>query len=150
MVVADTGMVVDHLPIANSRVTKYILDRGARFDSIPVFTNYCVSSLSQEGLKIPCDIEIHMRANVKSKELMKIYKTYFDTLYYQRQETQIVWSFIDGSSEIEKNDEDLRNTTQSKQLKDYEVNATLSRDIRTFLKNVAQYLVRKQVILTTW
>ena len=91
-----------------------------------------------------------MRATVKSKELMKIYKTYVDTLYYQRQETQIVWSFIDGSSEIEKNDEDLRNTTQSKQLKDYEVNATSSRDIKTFLKNVAQYLVRKLVLLTSW
>ena len=115
-------------------VTKYILDRGARFDSISIFTNYCVSPLGQEGLKIPCHIEIHMRATVKSKELMKIYKTYVDTLYYQRQETQIVWSFIDGSSEIEKNDEDLRNTTQLKQLKDNEVNATSSRDIRTSFK----------------
>ena len=102
VVVADSGMLVGHLPMENSDVTKYILDRGAQFDSIPIFTNYCVSPLGQEGLKIPCYIKIHMRANVKRKELMKTYKTYIDTLYYQRQETHIAWSFIDGSCENEK------------------------------------------------
>ena len=35
---------------------------------------------------------------------------------------------------MKKNDEDRPNTTQSKQLIDYEINATSSRDIGTFLK----------------
>ena len=74
-----------------------------------------------------------MPATVKNKELMKIYETYVDTLYYQRKETHIARSFIDGGSEVEKNDKDHLKKTQSKQRKDEDVNGTLSRN-RTFFE----------------
>ena len=126
-------MIVGHLPMENSRVTKYILDRGARVYAIVTSTNYCVSPLVQGGLQIPCRVEIHMPATVKTKELMKIYETYVDTLYYQRKETHIARSSIDGGSEVEKNDKDHLKKTQSKQRKDEDVNGTLSRN-RTFFE----------------
>ena len=52
-------------------------------------TNYCVSSLVQGGLEIPCRIEIHLPPTVKNKELIRIYESYVDTLYYQREEANI-------------------------------------------------------------
>ena len=78
--VAEPGMVVGHLPMENLSVTKNIFDRGARVYAILTSTNYCISSLVQGGLEILCRIEIHMPATVKNKELMKIHKTYVDTL----------------------------------------------------------------------
>ena len=77
-----------------------------------------------------------MPATVKNKE------TYVDTLYYQPKETHIARFSIDAGSKIEKNYKDCRKETQSNQCKDEKVNATLSRDMELFLKNVAQYLVR--------
>ena len=65
---------------------------------------------------------------------MKISETYVDILFQQREETYIAGIFIDGGSEIEKNDKDCRKETQSKQRKDEEVNATSPRNIRTFFE----------------
>ena len=87
-------MIVGHLPMKNSRVTKFILDRGARVYAILTSTNYCKSSLVQEGLEIPCHIEIHMFSTVKNKELVQIYETFVDTLHYQCEESSTVGSFI--------------------------------------------------------
>ena len=53
--VAKSGMVVGCLPMENSRVTKYILNRGARVYAILTSTNYCVSLLVRAGLEIPCN-----------------------------------------------------------------------------------------------
>lgn len=47
-----------------------------------------------------------MPATAKNKELMKIYETIIDTVYYQREETHIAGFFIDGGSKIEKNNKD--------------------------------------------
>ena len=49
-----------------------------------------------------------MPLTVKNKELMKTYGTYVDTLYLQEEETHIAGFFINGGSEIEKNDKDRR------------------------------------------
>jgi len=56
--VTESGETVGHLPMENSRVTKYILDRGARVYAVLTSTNYCVSPLVQGGLEIPCRVEI--------------------------------------------------------------------------------------------
>ena len=107
MAVAESGMVAGHLPMGNSRLTKYILNRGVRVYAIPTSTNYCVSPLVQGGVEISCRIEIHVPATVnKKKELMKICERYVDTLCYQREETHIGGSFNDGGSETEKNGKD--------------------------------------------
>ena len=129
--VVESKMVVGYSPMENSRVTKYILNRGARVYAILTSTNYCVLPLVQGGLEIPCHIEIHMPATVQNKELMKMYETYVDNLYYQREETHIVESFIDEGSETEKNDKD---GLKKHRRKDEEVNATSSRDNRTFFE----------------
>ena len=80
----------------NSRVTKFLLDRGARVFAILTSTNYCVLPLVQGGLEIPCRIKIHLPPTVKNKELIRIYESYVDTLYYQREEANIAGSFLES------------------------------------------------------
>ena len=70
--VPESGTTFWHLPMENSRVTKYILDRGARVYAIPTSTNYCVLPLVQGRLEIPCRIEIHMPSTAKNRELIGI------------------------------------------------------------------------------
>ena len=77
----DSGKTVGHLPMENSRATKFLLDRGARFISILTSTNYCVSPLVQGGLEIPCRVEIHMPLTVKNERLIDIYRNYVNLLY---------------------------------------------------------------------
>ena len=64
--VPESGMTAGHLPMENSQVTKYILDRGAHVYAVLTSTNYCVSPLVQGGLEIPCGVEIHMPSTVKN------------------------------------------------------------------------------------
>ena len=132
--IIESGTMVGHLPMENSRVTKYILDRGARVYAILTSTNYCVSPLVQGGLEIPCRIEVHLPSTVKNRELVKIYETFVDTLYYQREETNIVGSFIDGSTEIEKNDKGYNNRKAKKSKEEIQVKDVSSRDIRNFFE----------------
>ena len=97
----ESATTVGHLPMENSRVTKYILDRGARVSAVLTSTNYCLSPLVQGVLEIPCCIEIHMPSTVKNGELIRIYEKYVHTLYYQREETNIVGSFAESRANIE-------------------------------------------------
>ena len=53
-----TGETVRHIPMENSRVTKYLMDRGARFTVVLTSSQYCVSPSVQGRLEIPCEIGI--------------------------------------------------------------------------------------------
>ena len=52
------GETVRHMPMKNPRVTKYLMDRGARFTVVFTSSQYCVSPLVQGRLEIPCEIGI--------------------------------------------------------------------------------------------
>lgn len=133
--VPESGTTVGHLPMENSRVTKYILDRGARVYAVLTSTNYCVSPLVQGGLEIPCRVEIHMPSTVKNRELIGIYEKYVDTLYYQREETNIAGSFVESSAGIETMETNNSKGRESKKRKNNETtNASSSKDIRAFFE----------------
>ena len=99
--VLESGTTVGHLPMENSRVTTYILDRGVRVYAVLTSTNYCISELVQGGLEIPCRVEIYMPSTAKKRELIGIHDKYVDTLYYRREETYIAGSFVESSAGIE-------------------------------------------------
>ena len=90
----NTGATVGHLPMENSRASKFLLDRGARVVSILTLTNNCVSPLVQGGLEIPCRVEIYMSPTVKNKQLIDIYRNYVDLPYYEREISNTLGSFI--------------------------------------------------------
>ena len=100
--------------------------------------NYCVSPLVQGCLEIPCRIEIHMPPTVKNKELIRIYQSFVDTLYYQREEANIVGSFdLDEVSVDTQNQEKQRKKkkhTQETRQKEGK-STSISKDIRSGEKN---------------
>ena len=131
--VPESGTTVGHPPMENSRATKYILDRGARVYAVLTSTKYCVSSLVQGGLEIPCRVEIHMPSTVKNRELIGIYEKYVDTLYYPQEKTNIAGSFVESSAGIESMEANNSKGRESKKRKNNETtNASSSKDIRAF------------------
>ena len=133
--VPESGTTVGHLPMENSRVTKYILDTGPRVYAILTSTNYCVLPLVQGGLEIPCRLEIHMPSTVKNRELIGIYEKYVDAFYYQREETNIAGSFVESSAGIETMEtNNLKGRESKKRKSNKTTNASSSKDIRAFFE----------------
>ena len=90
-----------------------------------------------------------MLATVKNKGLMKIYEAYIDSVYYQREETHIAGLFIDGGSKTEKRDKDRLKKHNQNNVKTRKLMLVNQEASELFLKNMAQYLVRKQVLPKT-
>ena len=76
-----------------------------------------------------------MPSTLKNRELIRIYEQYVDTLYYQREETNIAGSFLesDFSKTNEINNSDNRETKKRKNANETTNNSS-SKDIRTFFE----------------
>ena len=94
----DSGKIVGHLPMELSRISKFILDRGAKTEVKLHETHYRRSPLVQGGLEIPCDLVIRMPNAMKSAELLKKYLKLFENCYEEPQEIVILWTF--GSTSV--------------------------------------------------
>ena len=76
-----------------------------------------------------------MPSTVKNWERIGIYEKYVDTLYYQREETNIAGSFVESSAGIETMETNNSKEKESKKRKNNErTNASLSKDIRAFFE----------------
>ena len=97
--VPESGTTVGHLAMENSRVTKYILDKGARVYA--VFCQLLRIAISSKwfGNTLPRRNTYAIRC--KKPKPFGIYEKYVDTLYYQREETNIIRSFVESSAGIE-------------------------------------------------
>ena len=96
----NSGATVGHLPMENSRAIKFIFDRGARVFATLTWTNYCVSQMVQGGLEIPCRVEIFMSPTIKNNELIDIFRKYVDVLYYEREDSNMVGSFVEKEEDV--------------------------------------------------
>ena len=96
----NSGATVGHLPMENSWAIKFLLDRGARVFATLTSTNYCVSPLVQGGLEIPCRVEIFMSPTIKNNELIDIFRKYMDVLYYEREDSNMVGSFVEKEEDV--------------------------------------------------
>ena len=56
--------IVWHLPMEISRITKFIVDRGAKCTLKIRVTHYRRSPLVQGGLEVPCEVSITMIGSV--------------------------------------------------------------------------------------
>ena len=75
------GVIRGHLPREISRVTKFLLDRGARMTAILTSVNYRRSPLVQGGLEIPCRVKITMANTKKCDQILDRYLDLISTLY---------------------------------------------------------------------
>ena len=96
----NSGATVGHLPMENSRAIKFIFDPGARVFATLTWTNYCVSQMVQGGLEIPCRVEIFMSPTIKNNELIDIFRKYMDVLYYEREDSNMVGSFVEKEEDV--------------------------------------------------
>ena len=63
------GKIVGHLPMEISRITRFLLDRGAKIEATLWLTHHRRSSLVQGGLEIRCTVKVSMVPTQLSKKL---------------------------------------------------------------------------------
>ena len=68
----DKNEILGHLPMEISRVTKFLLDRGANASAKLTSTHYR-SPLVQGGIEIPCVVTVSMPGTVINQLLMGRY-----------------------------------------------------------------------------
>ena len=76
----DKGLLLDTCRWRTLELQEYLLDRGARIVSILNSAKYCVSSVVQGGLEIPCWVEMYMSPTVKQRVDWYIPKQCWPTL----------------------------------------------------------------------
>ena len=77
-----------------SRVTKFLLDRGANVFAKLTSTHYRRSPLVQGGIEIPCVVTVSMPGTVINQLLMERYKQLVETLYTEPKEEEILGTFL--------------------------------------------------------
>ena len=77
-----------------SRVTKFLLDKGANVSAKLTSTHYRRSSLVQGGIEIPCLVTVSMPGTVINQLLMERYKQLVETLYTETKEEEILETFL--------------------------------------------------------
>ena len=90
--------IVDDLPIAISRITRFIIARGVIVEAQLTAAHYRRSPLVQGGLEIPCSLIFKMPETKKSSELLKKYLERFESKQTEPQEIIILGTFIKKDS----------------------------------------------------
>ena len=86
-----TGETVGHLQMENSRVTKYLMDRGARFTVVLTSLQYCASPLVQSGIEIPCEVGIYLPPTQKITSLSKCTITLSNRKFIPSSNQEEIW-----------------------------------------------------------
>ncbi|XP_057290014.1 uncharacterized protein LOC130657458 [Hydractinia symbiolongicarpus] len=129
---------VGHLPKEISRVTKFLLDRGASMKSTLTSVHYRRSPLVQGGLEIPCKITVTLPGTVNNLLVLARYQQLVEALYTEPKEELILGSFLhiavilDVVVPTEERPKRKKNTakSQSKETKK-------QKDIRNFFGNTS-------------
>jgi len=134
---------IGHLPREISRITKFILDRGAIVTVQLTSNHYRRSPLVQGGLEIKCKISVKTHVTF-NKKVLERYRSLVEELYTEPKDEEIIGSFI----YVEDDDSGLSGNYQSATHKDVgtaktrkknetiakKKNEANNKDIRTFFK----------------
>lgn len=92
--VSENGITVGHLPREVSRVTKFLLDRGARISLELTSRHYRRSPLVQGGLEIACQLTVKLPGTIKNHMIMDRYKELVLNMYTEPKDEEILGSFL--------------------------------------------------------
>ena len=97
----DDEMIVGHLPMEISRITKFLIDRGADVLAKLTSTNYR-SPLVQGGLEIPFLVTLTMPGTVLNQLLLERFKQLVEERYSEPKSEEIIFSFlhVDGLANV--------------------------------------------------
>ena len=84
--VTESNQIVGHLPREVSRMTKCLLDRGAKISLTLTSTNYRRSPLVQGWLEIPCKVTNKLSAMIKNHMILGRYEELVRELYFEQKE----------------------------------------------------------------
>ena len=90
----DKNETVGHLLIEISRVTKFLLGRGANVSAKLTSTHYRISPLVQGGIEIPCVETVSMPGTMINQLLMERYKQLVETFCTEPKEEEILGTFL--------------------------------------------------------
>ena len=100
--------IVGHLPIEVSRLTKFLLDRGATVSATLTSVSYRRSPLVQGGLEIPCLVQARMIGTQINKIILSKYLSLVNETYSEPspEETLIVGTFVEKGPDFTDDDGD--------------------------------------------
>ena len=78
-----------------SRITKFLIDRGAKVESQLSSTNYRTLLLIQGGLEIPCDVIVTTPETIDSQFILEKYKKLVCEKYAELKKEVIIGSFLE-------------------------------------------------------
>ena len=124
--------LVGNLPREISRLTKFILDRGAEVEAKLTSNQYCYSPITQGRLEVSCTVNIKMPATILNRNLLKRYEEMVLHLHAEPKGGIMMGSFIfDDIEEPEPEDNTSKKKKQKKVL--LLITQVRSRDIRSML-----------------
>ena len=96
------GTMVGHLPREVSRITKFIIDRGATVSVMLTGTHYRRSPLVKGGLEITCKVSVSMRGTCLNLLLAERYEQSSDELCMEPKKETVSGSFLTPLQEPER------------------------------------------------
>ena len=90
-----------HLPMDISRITKFILQRGARVQATVNGKHYRRSPLIQGGLEVPCLVTVTMPRSIMNHLLIAQYEKLLGELYLEPKDEEIMGTLL---STVREND----------------------------------------------
>ena len=93
------GSIVEHVPMEISRITKFLLDRGARIEATLRSIQYRRSPLVQGDLEIPCTVKVSMVPTQLSKKLVNLYRELVESFYFEPPDSEIIGSLLQSDEE---------------------------------------------------
>ena len=129
---------IGHLPKEISRVTKFILDRGATAIATLTSEHYRRSPLVQGGLEIPCKVSLTITGTVNNLLVLEKYRQLVEELYIEPKKEEILGSFLHVAFEEPAPPPAKKKTKKSKNPAASNGNDAEQRDIRSFFGNGAR------------
>ena len=114
-----------------SRLSKFLIDRGALKEAELSSTNYRQLPLVQGGLEISCIIRIKMLSTRKNKELLARYKKIYDENYSEAEEL-VMGSFLAPVLTSSSTPSSSKRTLPASSASKSTETKAKNRDIRTF------------------
>ena len=90
----DSDEIAGQLPMEISRITKFIVNRGAKCTQKIRGMHWKRSPLAQGGLEVPCEVTITMIGSVVNHLLLTRCESLLKELYIEPKDKEIVDTFI--------------------------------------------------------
>ena len=130
---------VGHLPKEISRVTKYLLERGATETATLTSEHYRRSPVLQGGIEISCKVSVTMPGAVSNLLVQEKYWQLVEELYTEPKNEEISWSILHAIITDQRPPPAKKNTKIEKVVPS---NVPEHKDIRSFFGNAATRQVK--------